>query len=148
MYLYRGYFDAIIQAQYQAQQANENMAMEALATAPSVGSAAAIAAATAALLQKDGSSDLVDQWKARLYEVRDLINASIGVEVLQSQDTTLNLDGIYHPLNDAAFLNASFSNISALSSESEKLGAVSALLGWTDPGPVQSHYYNGQPQMF
>ena len=148
MYLYRGYFDAIIQAQYQSQQANENMAMEALATAPSVGSAAAIAAATAALLQKDGGSHLVDQWKARLYEVRDLINASIGVEVLQSQDTTLNLDGIYHPLNDAAFLNASFSNISALSSESEKLGAVSALLGWTDPGPVQSHYYNGPPQMF
>ena len=37
MYLYRGYYDAIVQARYRAQQASENLAIEALATASSVG---------------------------------------------------------------------------------------------------------------
>ena len=148
MYLYRGYFDAIVQAEYRQQQANENLALEALATAPSVGSAAAIAAATAALFQPglvdggtsrttSGSDPNIAQWRARLYQVRDMINASIGTEVLQGQDTSLNLDGIYHSLSDAVFLNASFANISSLSSEREKLNRISALLGWTDPGPVE-----------
>ena len=136
MYLYRGYFDAIIQAEYQLQQSNENMAMDALATAPSVGSAAAISAATEALHRTaDAANPTIPVWRNRLYQLQSMINASVGTEVLQGQDTTLNLVGIYHKLNDAAFLMPHFASISTMSTEAEKLRSIAFLLDWTNPGP-------------
>jgi hypothetical protein len=138
MYLYRGYFDAIVHAEYAVQQANEGLAIEALSNAQTVGSMVAIAAASKAL---DRQSDAVDPnvagWRTRLYKLQSMINASIGTEVLQGQDTTLNLNGIYHSLNDKAFLSAELANISALASEHDRLGRISGLLNWTDPGTVR-----------
>ena len=99
MYIYRGYFDAVVQAEYRAQQSSEDSAREALATAPSVGTSVAITAAITAL-NHSGDDPRVLQWKARMYQVRDMINVSVGTEVLQGQDTALNLDGVYLPLND------------------------------------------------
>ena len=69
MYLYRGYFDAIVQAEYREQQANEAMAMDALATSPQIGSIAAISIATAALNRNSADPNLA-AWRSRLYEVQ------------------------------------------------------------------------------
>ena len=133
MYLYRGYFDAVVQAEYRAQQASEARAREALARAPTAGSRAAIASALAALDPAAAGvapDPAVGAWRGRLYAVRGLINASIGTEVLQGQDTALNLDGVYYPLSDAPFLNASLARLSGLASEADRLAGIAALLGW------------------
>jgi len=136
MYLYRGYYDAIVQARYRAQQASENLAIEALATASSVGSTAAMRAASAALAAEATPVDPSElQWRSRLAEIWTSINASIGTEVLQGQDTDLNIAGIDVTLSDVGFLLARIATISQLSTEPERLAGIAKLLAWTDPGP-------------
>jgi hypothetical protein len=88
MYLYRGYFDAIVQARYIAQQADETLAREALATAPTVGSAQAIEAATSAL-NRNITDPAVTRWRDRLLDIWGMLNVSVGLSVLQGQETDL-----------------------------------------------------------
>ena len=70
-----------------------------------------------------------------MLDIWGMLNVSVGLSVLQGQETDLNIGGIDRSLNDKPFLIHSFKGISSLPSEADKLLQIAALLGWTDPGP-------------
>ena len=142
MYLYRGYYDAFVQWRFRAEQACEERAYAALATArdPSVGSYAAIKSALQELGNSTSATNgtVAGKWRDRLTSLWTMINKTVGVEVVQSQETDLNIGSIDRDLNDRGFLRALLANISSSKkseNESTRLAHIDALLRWTDPGP-------------
>jgi hypothetical protein len=81
MYLKRAVFDAYVQARYIYEvEEREAHAWELLATAPSVGSRAAILNATAVLRRNSTNASTV-LLRAEILRLRELLNATIGSEV-------------------------------------------------------------------
>jgi len=135
MYLKRGYYDAYVQARYVFEVEHlEAEAWRQLATAPRVGSRAAIAAATATLQQKSTNAT-VAEWKVKLWSLTEQLNATVGAEVLGNQDTGLNMETIDTPLSDATFMLASFDSIASLPTEAARLNAIGTLLNHDGAGP-------------
>lgn len=87
-----------------------------LATTPTVGSTAAIAAATAAL-RRNLTNRTALALRAEVVALTAALNASVGLDVLGNQDPGLNVETMDQPLSDAAFLLQAFKRIGALKSE-------------------------------
>jgi hypothetical protein len=82
MYLKRAVFDAYVQARYIYEvEEREAHAWELLAAAPSVGSRAAIINATAVLRRNSTNASTV-LLRAEILRLRELLNATIGSEVV------------------------------------------------------------------
>jgi hypothetical protein len=138
MYLKRGLYDAYVQARYMHEvEGNEAAAYRAMATAPTDGSAAAIAAATTALRRNSTGTAAATAAKLRQRVVQLVadLNVSIGAKALGNQDPLLNMATIDTPLSDAAFLLAAFASIAVEPTEAIRVAALDKLVRWTDPGP-------------
>eukprot|EP00911_Craspedida_sp_UC1_P002835 UC1_evm1s2078 len=93
--LYRGYYDAVVQARLRVDRSAAQAARAALADAPRAGSQKAIAAALNALKPNATRDDpIVAAWVARALALASALNSSVGAEVLQSQAVSLNVAGL------------------------------------------------------
>ena len=139
-YLYRGYFDAVVQQRLQFEQSAVAAAHASLRLAPypgNGGSQGAIAAATAALATPN-TDRTAALWAARLDELAGMINTTVGAEVVQSQATDLNRGTLTAArLSDLAWLQAQLAAVDAMprANEQARLNAIARLLGWEDAGP-------------
>lgn len=132
-YLYRGYFDAHVQARFRSEAAQQARAYAALRGAPDSGSRAALAAALGALAA-NGTDAAAAAWRARAVELAALANRSVGAEVLQSQAADLNLATLGAALSDAPWLAAELPRVAALATEQDRQAAIRGIVGWEDPG--------------
>ena len=144
MYLKRAVFDAYIQARYIWEvEVCEAEAWSALSTAGTVGSAAAIRGAMAALHRTNNTNATRTSLRAEILQLTVELNDTIGQEVLGNQDSSLNLKTMDSPLSDAGWLLNTLSTIDTLPTEPAKLDAIVALLNHTDPGPGGYYDYLG-----
>jgi len=130
MYLKRGYYDAYIRARYIHEvEENENKAYELLTLARDLkmDSLDALTAATAALNRVD-TSPTHAFWRTSCDQMFTMINNTLGAEVLGNQDTSLNMGTIDHAISDSAYLLTQFANITKLSTVTQRVAAISALL--------------------
>ena len=115
-YLFRAYFDGHVQARYKHEQEAQEAAYMALRGAPMSGSAKALAAARYAL-DRNMTDPVVEQWRARVFELAETINRTVGGAVLQSQAADLNLATFAAPLSDKPYLLVQMANIEWLQRE-------------------------------
>jgi hypothetical protein len=156
MYLYRGYYDAFVQARFRHEQQCEQTALNRLARASTANPASAIRSALVQICcvnlvpgcpaNHTGTVPRCDlppaqrAWRERVVQLQAMINASVGIEVVQRQTKDLNLVDTPHanidnPLNDAAHLAMSLATILQLKSTAAQYSAIQFLLNRTDPGP-------------
>jgi hypothetical protein len=162
MYLYRGYYDAYVQARFLHEQQIEKRAIQALANASATGTTQAINLALSELCCVQlvpGCSNRSDSpiprcdlpppqrgLRTRVLELHAMINASVGVTVVQRQTKDLNLASIDTPLNDAAYLALTVAIIANLPSEAQRQDHITALLNQrTDPAGDGGVYMNMGP---
>jgi hypothetical protein len=140
MYLFRGYYDAYVAARHDAEQLCEDRAKEALFTNASRTIQTSISEALP-LFERCNQPHIMDpvtrSWRARAIELAEMINSTVGANVVQSQASDLNLAAIDTPLNDATFYHKQLQQL--LSSHAANTSAlhmaVRQLLFWQDPGP-------------
>jgi len=146
--IYRGYYDAIIQLRYRSQVGVEAEAYAALADASSIGSLAATKQAVTILAANSASapsSPLVKEWTTRALQLIADINESVGLEVLQSQSPTLNVEGLAADLTDSGWLLQRLHAVTLLPTEAARLDALQVLLihsvahSFVSSGPFPSH---------
>ena len=128
-YLFRAYFDGHVQARFGHEQEAQDAAYVALRGAPLSGSAKALAAARYAL-DRNMTDPVAEQWRARVFELAETINRTVGGAVLQSQAADLNLATFAAPLSDKPFLLAQMAKIAELATEAQRLRAIAALGNW------------------
>lgn len=136
--LYRGYYDAITQVRYGEEAEARRAAHGALADAPMTGSLAAIDEALAILAAANGTAArgrLVAGWRAHALQLVEDINRSVGVEVLQSQNPSLGVAGLFADLAGLGWLRSQLRGVAAVSGEAARLAMLQSLVNWTAPGP-------------
>jgi hypothetical protein len=157
MYLYRGYYDAFVQARFRHEQQCEQAAVHALVAAtatadPAPGIKSALVHVCCVNLVPGCPTNHTGAvpncelppaqraWRVRVVELHAMLNASVGTEVVQRQTKDLNLvanphANIDNPLNDAAHLALTLATILQLKSAAAQVSAIQGLLNRTDPGP-------------
>jgi hypothetical protein len=81
------------------------------------------------------------EWRTRIHELAEALFQSIGMQLSVSKykaigvDRGAMLDTLEYPLNNRRWLKRQFARIRSLSSEAERLAAISEIVHWTDPGP-------------
>ena len=148
MYLYRAYYDAYVQARFQSQTQCVQQAKEILAQMSQSGSRAAIDRARKALLSvggAQGDSDEPAALKQTCLSLFDAMNKSVGVEVIQGQVTSMNIDKIDETTSDVGFMLAELERFEQMGTEAERVHAIHVLLTWEDPG-VGGFYDNLAPR--
>lgn len=141
MYLMRAIFDHYTREKCIAELNYEKLAYEALAKAPQLGAAEAIAAAERELAR----ADIVQHGVALREEMAQLADDmfhSIGWQFsIKAPYFTRNaergalLDKLDMPLNDRPWLEAQFREILAMDSEEDRQERIDLLVNWDDPGP-------------
>ncbi|MBX3411728.1 MAG: hypothetical protein KF708_03330 [Pirellulales bacterium] len=149
--LYRAYYDAYLHRRLTYETLLEEEATAALATARTVGSAAALDRAEA-ILSRAVTEPVAADLRARVYELAEALFQSIrmqlSVERYQAIDVGrgASLDTIDVPLNNRLWLAEQFAEIRLLEGERERLEAIDGLVHWTDPGPGGFYDDTGNPQ--
>ena len=140
-YLMRAIFDDYTRNRCIEEMKYEEAAYAALAKAPKMGSAKAIAAAKKEFARVDANTfaPAMRQEMAELAE--DMFN-SIGWQFsIKSPYFTRNaergalLDKLDQPLNDRPWLESQFDEILAMDSEKERQQRINMLVNWEDAGP-------------
>jgi len=134
--LYRAWFDAYEQSRAHEEREQENEALRRLAKATRIGSLIALAAAESALLPR---TDHRAAMRVHIEELAGALFESIRMQLSVSHygasavDRGATLDTIDVSLNDHAWLERRFHEIRSLPEESQRLGAISALLNYERP---------------
>ncbi len=134
--LYRATYDAYVRARSRAEDALEGAALAALAQAPAVGSAAAMAQAEHALRGADSPStralrrQLFDL-AGRLYAHAKL-QLSVKLYGASNWERGANLDRVDVSLNDRVWLTRQFAEIAKLPTEAKRLAQLAAIVDWPD----------------
>lgn len=153
-HLMRAYFDGYVQAKARFESQRERETKEAIIAAVEAGTCNPGAAL--AVLARPFTNTAALGWRSRTYALARAINISSslcggceygGMAVLESQNPGLSLSGftllaqdipgwIDGPvLSDTVFLRSSLTNVSAeVDSVQHRCAALSALVGWEDPG--------------
>jgi hypothetical protein len=146
MYLYRAYYDAYVQARFQSETLLVRKAEDALVQANEWGSRTAIDRARQALALQSAPPDAATMiLKQTCLELFNAMNASVGVEVIQGQVTSMNIDRIDEPTSDVGFLLGEMERFEQIGTETERVSAIHGLLTWEDPG-VGGYYDNLSPR--
>ncbi|MCS6861615.1 MAG: hypothetical protein NZT92_15000 [Abditibacteriales bacterium] len=138
--LYRAYYDAYTRRRLLYETALEEQAMDKLRAARHTGSLGAMAEAEA-ILDRAVTQQVAPDLRARVFELAEALFQSVrmqlSVERYQAIDVGrgANLDTVDLPLNNRLWLKARFAEIRALSSESDRLREIDAIVNWTNPGP-------------
>lgn len=138
--LFRAYFDAYVRHRLLCETELERQAMASLETAASTGVSNALARAEMILKQAPNPC-ANEAWRIRIFQLAEALFQSIGMQLSVDRyqaiavDRGASLDTLDFPLNNRRWLQAQFARIRHLPSESERLRAVTEILGWTDPGP-------------
>lgn len=136
--LYRAYYDATNRSRLLQETAQEEKALEFLRRARLTGSSAALANAETALAKPD-LLPAADS-RARVFELAEALFQSIHMQLSASRYQAIavrrgaNLDLIDFPLNNAPWLRKRFSEIGAISGETERLLKIDEILNWSNPG--------------
>lgn len=131
-FLYRAYFDAHVQARFDAEMQQQERAYAALEQAPTMGSARALAAAQEAFAGNNTDPEVLE-WHAKVLQLANMLNASVGASVLQSQATDLDLHSFATPFNDKTFVAWEARRIANMTSESARLAAIAEIVYWDVP---------------
>ncbi len=136
MYLRRALMDAYVQAGHVHDLSRAARATSILGRAgSSTGCARAVPDAIAVLASNTGQDPRRAGWLQRILNLTESLNATVGAEVVQTQDTRLNLATLHVPERlHSDWLLADLRNISA-GPPAHCAGRVAALLNRTDPGP-------------
>jgi hypothetical protein len=134
--LYRAWFDAYEQNRAHEESEREDEALRHLAKATRIGSLIAMAAAESALRPATNDRAVM---RAHIEELASALFESIRLQLSVSRygasavDRGATLDTLDMSLNDRAWLMRRFDEIRALSAESERLAAISAVLNYERP---------------
>ena len=140
MALYRAYFDATVRARLIHEIALEATAMETLRNAPAFSSTTAMARAEDILAQAV-SQPTANVWRTRTHQLAEALFQSIHMKLSVplyraiSQGRGASLDTLDYPLNNRAWLTASFAAIRQLDREPARLAQLHEIVTWTNPGP-------------
>jgi Glycosyl hydrolase family 20, domain 2 len=138
--LYRANYDAYLRARLIDETGRERRAMERLATAGTIGSLPALAAAESELAV-DPLARAGAPLRARVFELGEALFQSIHMQLSVSRYAAIdagrgaNLDLIDRPITNADWLRQRFQAIRTLAGEPERRRAIEEILRWTDPGP-------------
>lgn len=143
--LYRAYTDEYERQRYLADQSIEQRAMAALATAPKIGSLAAMQQAAAVLNTGTvqhllASTPSLRAWHSTIEmlggELFDNIGIQLSVEKYGAAGIMrgASLDTLDVALNNRVWLLNQFAHIRTLTSESARLAAIEAVVDWKQPG--------------
>jgi hypothetical protein len=138
--LYRANYDAYLRARLTDETQRERRAMEHLRGARSTGALAAMTAAEVELAvnpeARAGSA-----LRARVFELGEALFQSVHMQLSVPRYAAIdpgrgaNLDLIDRPITDGPWLRARFAEIRAMATETARLGAIEAIVNWTNPGP-------------
>ena len=148
--LYRGYYDASLRDRLIHETALQSRALEALRSAPKVGSRAALRRASALLESSPGEPVSLDR-RARVFELGEALFQSIKMQLHVEKYQAIaaergaNLDTIDAPLNDRVWLDRAFTQIRSMAAEPDRLRALDALVNRADPGPGGFYDAPGDP---
>ncbi|WP_339908043.1 hypothetical protein [Symmachiella dynata] len=152
MYLMRALFDQYTRERYLAEMQHEKAAYAALAKAPQVGAAKAIAAAKKELSQADHYQK-GDSLRQEMAELADDMFHSIGYQFsvkppyfTRNPERGALLDALDVPLNDRPWLEDQFQQILELEDAQEQLQRIDHLVNWEDPGPGGFYDDLGDPE--
>jgi hypothetical protein len=138
--LYRAYYDAYTRARLIRETDLEQRALEALRTAPSAGSLAAMRQAED-VLDESATRPVAADRRARLFELAEALFQSIRMQLSVARykaisvDRGANLDTVDAPLNNRTWLEQRFAELRQNGDEGERLKQLHAIVDWTDPGP-------------
>jgi hypothetical protein len=138
--LYRAYYDAYIRRRLLSETALEESAMDALHSAKTTGSIAAMDQARQ-ILDRSLAEHPAESWRARVFELGEALFQSIRMQLSVekykaiSSDRGATLDTIDMPLNSRKWLEARFTEIAKLEYETDRLAAIDEIVNWTNPGP-------------
>lgn len=138
--LYRAHYDAYVRRRMVHETAAEQRALEQLASARRVGSLTALDRAEAAL-DRAVTEPIATDLRARTFELAEALFQSVRMQLSVPRYQAIEVsrgasqDTIDVPLNNRPWLKAQFATIRHAPSEADRLAAIAALLGRTDPGP-------------
>jgi hypothetical protein len=138
--LFRAYYDSYVHHRLVAETKLEKEALDELQQAKTKGSLNAITAAEK-VLARPSTEPVQAAKRIRLVELAEALFQSIGMQLSVEKykaiavDRGASLDTLDYPLNNRRWLKHRFAEIRSLGSEPERLGALDAILNWTDPGP-------------
>ena len=136
--LYRAYYDATDRTRLLYETAQEKKALEYLSKARTMGSAAAIKNAEAALVKPEALP--YTDTRARVFELAEALFQSTHMQLSVPRYKAIavrrgaNLDLIDVPLNDAPWLRKRFAEITALPNEADRLRQIDGIVNWSNPG--------------
>ena len=123
----------------------EAAALSALSEAPSIGSAAAIQAASTYLtlgVNSTLSDPLLQSFRRSMSVYAEaLFQGPAGMQLsvplygAENTERGADLDQAELPLNNAPYLAVAFSAIQAMRNETDRLSAIASLVAWRNPGP-------------
>ena len=147
--LYRGYYDAFLQARLRAETAQQQQAMEALRQTPALGVEAALRLAQAALAPP--AETPAAELRQRVFTLAGNLFRHIGLQLsvplygALNWERGANLDRIDLPLNDRLWLGREFARIRALPAD-QQAAALQAILDWDSPPPGAFYDDLGNPR--
>jgi hypothetical protein len=131
--LYRAYYDAYVKARLQYETKLEAQAVDVLKKAKEIGAIKAIDQAEA-ILDKAVTQKVRPEWRARTFELAEALYQSIRMQLSVKKYKAIrtrrgaNLDQIDNPLNNREDMKKEFSIIRSLSTEQQRLSAITELL--------------------
>jgi hypothetical protein len=149
--LYRAYYDAYTQQRLAYEMDLEKRAIEVLRQASNLGSLAAVEKAELTLSAAEAAKTALDL-RTRVYQLAEALYQSIRMQLSVplyraiSVGRGANLDTLDEPLNNRLWLRDRFNEIRKLGSESERLRALGAIVGWQDPGTWGFYDELGNPE--
>ena len=160
MGLYRAYYDAYVRSRLINETSAENRALSRLAEIRRMGvrpnqlevespeakatnelTPLVLINQAEALLDEPLQNPVSPDWRTRILELGEALYQSIhmqlAVERYQAEavERAANLDTLDTALSDAPWLKKQFAAIRQLSSDSDRIGAIEAILDRTNPGP-------------
>ncbi len=139
--LYRAFTDAYERHRLLIASAQEQSGLRSLAAADQVGSAAAMQEAEAALSTDPGELATLKPWRNAIEDLAGRLFRDIGLQLSVAKygasaiERGATLDTVDVQLNDRVWLEREFARIRAMSSETDRLQALAALVHWRDPEP-------------
>jgi hypothetical protein len=139
--LYRAYTDAYERRRLLDANARQARALAQLATAPQVGSAAAIASAETALSADPADAATLRSLREQIEDLAERLFRDIGLQLsvkkfgASAVDRGASLDLAEVSLNDRVWLQQQFAKIRAMQDEAARLQSIQFIVHWRDPGP-------------
>lgn len=152
MYLMRAIFDQYTRERYRAEHEYEQAAYAALAKAPQLGAAKAIADARREFAKAD-TVQIGAPLREEMAALADDMFNSIGFQFsikppyfTRNAERGALLDKLDMPLNDRRWLENQFEQILSMKTEDEQLKRIDALVNWDNPGPGGFYDDLGDPE--